>query len=276
MLLKRRIDIRTLILFFMSWGALMSMLLLSTEQVLTWWSVLWVGIGAQLVFHIALINHNQRHHPIFVSEGLNRLLNRLISIGLGAPSGRLHAIHHYNHHRHYQDHRDLSHWQLHAKGTGVKRILSYVISGGKKISADRKHLVVPPKLQREIVQERVVLLLFSVVALLLSPAAFLVLILPSWFLGLMFLFVANLFNHDLCETDTEHLHSRNFTGFVENWFFLNNGFHSIHHDHPGQHWSDLPEMHNQKYAGKLTPDLNQKSFYGYALKYVLNSYGEKA
>lgn len=252
----------------------MAMLFLPEDLVLSGWSVFLVFFGTQLVFHVALINHNQRHHPIFTSEVLNQIFNAMISIGLGAPSGRLHAIHQYNHHMYYQDSRDLSHWRDHAKGKGIRRILTYLISGSKAIARGRQNLTIPKKLKDEITQERFVLFLFSVVALIWTPTAFLVLLLPSWILGLMFLFVSNLFNHDLCDTESEFLHSRNFTGPLQNWLFLNNGFHSIHHDHPGQHWSELQEMHNAKYDQKLTPDLNQKSFYGYGIKYILHSYGE--
>jgi hypothetical protein len=43
----------------------------------------------------------------------------------------------------------------------------------------------------------------------------------------------NFLQHDGCDENSEHNHSRNFVGKLVNWFTYNNGFHSIHHKHAG-------------------------------------------
>jgi hypothetical protein len=48
-----------------------------------------------------------------------------------------------------------------------------------------------------------------------------------------------------------------------NWWVFNNGFHSIHHDIPGLHWSLCPEAHYERYTGNIHPNLEQKSLLWY-------------
>lgn len=60
--------------------------------------------------------------------------------------------------------------------------------------------------------------------------------------------------------------ARNFTGGVINWFCFNNGFHSIHHMHPGLHWSELPAAHERHVAPSLHPALDQRNIFAYIFK----------
>jgi fatty acid desaturase len=38
-------------------------------------------------------------------------------------------------------------------------------------------------------------------------------------------------------------HSRSFVGRAFNFIMMNNGYHAIHHDRPGLHWSELAAAH---------------------------------
>mgnify|MGYP001497374797 CR=1 FL=1 len=44
-----------------------------------------------------------------------------------------------------------------------------------------------------------------------------------------------------------------------NWFTFNNGYHGIHHEHPGLHWSLAPEVHAKEYAPHIDPRLDRKA-----------------
>jgi fatty acid desaturase len=55
---------------------------------------------------------------------------------------------------------------------------------------------------------------------------------------------------------SEHNHSRNFTGRWINFLLFNNGYHTVHHEQPGLHWSQTPAAH-AKIAGGIDPELNQ-------------------
>jgi fatty acid desaturase len=76
----------------------------------------------------------------------------------------------------------------------------------------------------------------------------------------------NLLQHDGCDENSEYNHSRNFVGKLVNWWTYNNGFHSIHHKHPGLHWSLLPQAHAEQIAPYIHPNLDQKSLLVYLWK----------
>jgi fatty acid desaturase len=81
----------------------------------------------------------------------------------------------------------------------------------------------------------------------------------------------NMLQHDGCDAESEWNHSRNFMGKLVNWWVFNNGFHSVHHDQPGLHWSLCPAAHAERYSGKIHPNLEQKSLVGYIFyTFVLN------
>jgi hypothetical protein len=56
------------------------------------------------------------------------------------------------------------------------------------------------------------------------------------------LFAVLIFNyvqHVHADEESRYNHSRNFTGLL-NAMLFNNGYHTIHHEHPGVHWNETP------------------------------------
>ena len=85
-----------------------------------------------------------------------------------------------------------------------------------------------------------------------------------WFLRV------NLIQHDGCDLDAEVDHSRNFGGKLLNWFSINAGYHTAHHNRPGLHWTELPGSHVKDIAPTMKPELLQQSLLVYLAKtYVL-------
>lgn len=78
--------------------------------------------------------------------------------------------------------------------------------------------------------------------------------------------VVNFLQHDGCDSESEINHSRNFTSKIGNWFFFNNGFHTVHHLHPECHWSQLPKLHKETVKSHIQPHLDQPSIFIFALK----------
>jgi fatty acid desaturase len=103
-----------------------------------------------------------------------------------------------------------------------------------------------------------------------------VLLLINWRLALLFCVIPHLYAlwgittvnylwHDGCDMNHPQNHSRNFVDPVFNWFTLNNGYHGMHHEVPGLHWSLLPENHAVHMAG-IDPRLEQRSLMVYLFK----------
>jgi len=73
----------------------------------------------------------------------------------------------------------------------------------------------------------------------------------------------NMLQHDGCDGTSRYNFARNFTGPLLNLLFYNNGYHTIHHMHPGLHWSELPERHRADVAPYIAPLLDQRNILGY-------------
>ncbi|HJL44127.1 MAG TPA: fatty acid desaturase [Myxococcales bacterium LLY-WYZ-16_1] len=76
----------------------------------------------------------------------------------------------------------------------------------------------------------------------------------------------NLLQHDGCDTSSEWNHSRNFVGRAFNWILCNNGYHTIHHNRAGLHWSALPRAHQKEVVPRIDPSLDEPSMVWYLLK----------
>jgi fatty acid desaturase len=103
------------------------------------------------------------------------------------------------------------------------------------------------------------------------------LLLLSWKKALLFVFVPHLYAvwgivevnylwHDGCDEDHPYNHSRNFVGKVFNFFTLNNGYHGIHHLHPGLHWSLAADAHAKELHPFVHPALEQRSLLVYLFR----------
>lgn len=82
----------------------------------------------------------------------------------------------------------------------------------------------------------------------------------------------NLIQHDATDMASEWNHSRNFVGRAFNWIMCNNGYHTIHHNRAGLHWSELAEAHRREVAPRIDPRLDEPSM----VLYLLRTYVFKA
>jgi fatty acid desaturase len=76
----------------------------------------------------------------------------------------------------------------------------------------------------------------------------------------------NLIQHDGCDVKSDWNHSRNFVGSVFNWLMCNNGYHTIHHNRAGLHWSVLAAQHERECVGRIDPRLDEPSMALYLLR----------
>jgi fatty acid desaturase len=82
----------------------------------------------------------------------------------------------------------------------------------------------------------------------------------SW--SMMF---TNYVQHVGCDPTSPDNHSRNFVSPLSNWLVFQAGYHTVHHEHPGTHWSRYPALHAWR-AARIDPRLNERSIFGYCLK----------
>lgn len=73
----------------------------------------------------------------------------------------------------------------------------------------------------------------------------------------------NFLQHDGCDMSSKFNFARNFTGQTLNYFCFNNGYHTVHHLHPGLHWSVLPQKHEELIASHIAPSLEHRNILVY-------------
>jgi fatty acid desaturase len=74
-----------------------------------------------------------------------------------------------------------------------------------------------------------------------------------------------------CDPHSPDNHSRNFVNSFQNWWVFDAGFHTVHHEHAGTHWSEYRRLHRER-GDRIDPRLNESSIFGFVFKrYVLGS-----
>jgi beta-carotene hydroxylase len=82
----------------------------------------------------------------------------------------------------------------------------------------------------------------------------------------------NWVQHVSCDPDSRWDHSRNFVSPWMNALVFDNGFHTVHHERPGLHWS-LARAEHARVAHLIDPRLNAESIFHYAFAtYVLGAH----
>ena len=99
-----------------------------------------------------------------------------------------------------------------------------------------------PEFRKVIIQHALLFLLWGI-ALSFDWQRTLILIVIPQLIGIHFLMASNYLQHADCEVGSEYNHSRNFTGKLFNFMFLNVGYHTAHHLHDRIHWTELPALH---------------------------------
>ena len=222
------------------------------------------------VFTATLINHNHRHLSTFHSPLMNRVFNYVLTVAMGAPSTRLHIVHMRNHHKSYRTTDDWSHYSLAGKGHGLRRTLTYYVNATYRIGTMRKNLQMTPEEARELRIEYTFFFLWLLGWLAFDFKGALIIFATAYIGGQFILLIANLINHDHCDLSSPFNLARTFHSRLENWIFLNHGFHAVHHRRTTLHLSKLRQVHESHFRDKIDPSLQSNSFLGYFFRhYVL-------
>lgn len=246
-----------LVIFQWFWGP--KELLLAVPLVLLTMALSWI---------CAVITHNTIHAPIFKSRPLNKAFQVALTCAYGFPVSEYVPGHNLSHHKFTQGAKDVMRttkvdtgWNLLNFILFVPRVAFDVTSGNMRFVKTMKRT--HPKWYQQFVMETVICWGEKLVLFAIDWRKTLVYIVLPHLFAVWGITAVNYLQHDGCDITHPANHSRNFVGEVFNWFTFNNGFHGMHHEQPGLHWSLLREKHYEKLHPIIDPRLEQKSLLVY-------------
>ncbi len=222
-------------------------------------------------FFGAVITHNTIHCPVFVSRTMNRVFQVILSLTYGSAVSAFVPGHNLSHHKHTQSMRDVMRTTKVRHQSNLLNLFEFAPRVAVAIMRNDVAYVAAMKGRHRkwFVQYRIetgsVLLVTVALFVLDWKKALLYWLIPHLYAAWGIITI-NFLQHDGCDPDSRYNHSRNFVGKFVNWWAFNNGFHAIHHDRPGLHWSLTPQAHQEVYVGNIDPRLDEKSMFLYLFK----------
>lgn len=280
-MLRYAADYRTLL-----WMFLFAPALVAAQYARPEWVVYLSVFSFYFAISASVIAHNHQHSPTFKSKKLSDLFGHWISIIYGYPTFAWIPTHNLNHHKFVNKPGDATiTWRFSNRHNYLIASTYFFVSSYYQSEPIKTFLAKikaknPSQYRSYIGQYFVVYGVHVLMALLairlhgLSTGMYVYgfsMGLPS----LVALWTVMTFNYDQhVHTDpwSKYNHSRNFVHPITNFLLFNNGFHTVHHENAGTHWSLLPVEH-QKIEQFIDPELKQQSLWWYWFKqYVLSPF----
>jgi fatty acid desaturase len=230
-----------------------------------------VFIGAcYFSFLNAVVIHNHLHKGIFRSRWLNRAFRCVLSVGALYPASANIASHNLVHH-HFDDDGQPD-WAAPENAQFRWHLLNLIhfpnVVGPNTFAGVTRWARTTRQrdFRRQYLIEQVCAfgLTLALLALDFWSGLFFVVVPQLW--GARGILRINLIQHDGCDVRSEWNHSRNFIGRGFNWIMCNNGYHTIHHNRAGLHWSVLDVAHERECRSRTDPSLNERSMVLYLLR----------
>lgn len=248
-------------------------LLLSMYFVPACRNVLFFAGACYFGFLNSVVIHNHLHQGIFHDKKLNHLWRLVLSFGALYPASANIPAHNLVHH-HFEDDGQPDwvdpgivdfRWNL------LNLIHFPNVAGTRTFTGVQRWKAVLNRkaFTKQYLTEQVVAFGLTI-ALLVNDfwAGLFFVVLPQLY-GARCILRINLIQHDRCDQTSEWNHSRNFVGRAFNWIMCNNGYHTIHHNKAGLHWSKLAEAHEQDVEPRIDPSLDEPSMAWYLLRTYL-------
>lgn len=249
-------------------------MVVTTAVFILQWTV--VGFNPALyVFYLFLsvavtvIAHNHNHLPIFRNPTLNSLTDYWLTVFYGFPAFAWIPTHNMNHHKLNNKEGDYTiTYRLTEHNTLLMLLLYPTMSSIYQQKPIRDYLKMLWNTDKKKFAQAFgqYFALFAWIGTFLYIDwwnALLFVIIPQQF-GLFAVLVFNYVQHVHADEESVYNHSRNFTGWL-NLLLFNNGYHTVHHDKAGSHWSKAPELH-AAVADKIDPQLIERSFWWYIIR----------
>lgn len=236
-----------------------------------------------LAYCAGVLTHNHVHCPVFVRRTANVAYSAWLTVFYGCPIFTWVPTHTQNHHRFLDGPEDVTRTTRRGSRNTLLHALSYPFwSAWWQTALVSRYVkdarVTRSRRLREIRLQYLSLLgahtlLLTLAVLLQGPAVGLGIYVLGYGLpaasATWWMMFTNYVQHVECDTGSQHNHSRNFVSPFWNWFVFDAGYHTVHHEHPGVHWSRYAELHRARSA-QIDPTLNQRSIFQYCLaRYVL-------
>ena len=222
-----------------------------------------------------VVIHNHLHQGVFKSRTLNMVFRAVLSFGALYPASANIPSHNLVHH-HFDDDGQPD-WAAPEHVSFRWNLLNLIhfpnVAGPNTFAGVQRWAALAGRAEfrRQYMFENAVAFGLTGALLLLDfwTALFFV-VLPQLY-GARCILRINLIQHDGCDVSTEWNHSRNFVGRAFNWIMCNNGYHTIHHNRAGLHWSALDAAHDREVAPRIDRSLDERSMIAYLLRtYVLH------
>jgi beta-carotene hydroxylase len=243
-------------------------------------------VGIYLAYAAAIFSHNHNHCPTFTGRRANAFFSAWISVFYGYPTFAWIPTHNLNHHKYVDRAGDATiTWRLTTKNRFWMAAVYFFVSSYWQSAPIKEYIAKArtsrPRLYRQIITQYVVVfgthlaLLALAVALHGGKRGTLVYLsafgIPA-LCALWSIMYTNYIQHVHCDPWSLHNHSRNFVSPLNNFLLFNGGFHTVHHEHAGVHWSRYPALH-RAIADQIHPALLESSIIGYTFKaYFLGAF----
>jgi fatty acid desaturase len=211
--------------------------------------------------------HNAMHGPVFARRGLNRAWQCVLSICIGFPVSIYVPVHNLSHHLGLQTPRDVLRTTEVRHRSNLANLVHHMAMGTVHLHllnvaymAEMRRSK-PRWLRQVILEFAIVIAYYVAIAIVVGPLAMLALVFLPAIAGQWLIVGFGYVQHDGVDHESEYLHSRNFVSPVFNWIICNNGFHTIHHNKPGMHWSLVAAAHRGD--AKIDPRLDEPSLISY-------------
>lgn len=236
-----------------------------------------------------VLTHNHNHCAVFHGRAANAAYGAWLSVFYGFPIFSWIPTHNQNHHRFRNGDGDMTATSRHAATDGLLAALTYPLASSRYqlpalVGFVRAAFRTSSARAARIVLEGAALVaghaafgLFAVYWHGLAPGALVygvALGLPA-LLGTYWMMLTNYLQHVGCDAQSPHNHSRNFVSPFWNWFVFDNGYHTVHHEQPGQHWSRYRALHQAR-AAQILPELNPGTLLGFMLSRYFSRAGARA
>lgn len=236
-------------------------------------NLLFFAAACYFSFLNAVVIHNHLHQGIFKSRRLNMLFRCVLSFGALYPASANIPSHNLVHH-HFDDDGQPD-WAAPEHVSFRWNLLNLIhfpnVAGPNTFAGVTRWSELAGR--RDFVWQYRLELAFAfgltgVLAIFDFWTTLFFIVLPQLY-GARSILRINLIQHDRCDTTSEWNHSRNFVGRAFNWIMCNNGYHTIHHNRAGLHWSVLHTEHAREVVPRVDPSLDERSMVWYLIRTYL-------